>query len=355
MGLLRLTLALAVVLFHLGIRDIYGIPLMNGGAAVFSFFVISGFYMTMVLRSRYTYEALGPSYVRVFYLSRFLRLYPVYAVVLLGFLVACAWTGVPLPEGLHWPQPASLIEVIKTVMSWASNAMLALINVPSSNRQLVIGPAWSIGVELSFYALAPFAMQWRSSWQWLASAISFALLLVPYGSHAPVLYGFHFFMMGQLAYLVHVQIGGPPQVTPFRTTAMALGVLLLIVAPIPHNLHIGVPSPQTANSLDSLLYALLVAVAVPWLQHYTGKMALDNWVGRLSYPVYLVHMPVIVIGDHLGVTRPLLIIGITLMLSAILLQFENLIVEPLRLKLRTEQNESRRQTNFHDTGSKANR
>ena len=81
-----LVLAMAVVLYHLGINDLAGFPLISGRAAVFSFFVISGFYMAMVLKTRYTEQALGPKYVRIFYLSRFLRLYPIYAVVLTAFL-----------------------------------------------------------------------------------------------------------------------------------------------------------------------------------------------------------------------------------------------------------------------------
>ncbi len=336
MGILRLTLALVVVLSHLGIRDIFGTPLMNGTSAVFSFFVISGFYMSMVLRTRYTYENLGENHVRVFYLSRFLRLYPIYLLVLTGYLTTCALTDIPLTEGLRWPQPDSLIEVTKTVMSWASNFTLLLLNVPSSNHQLVIGPAWSIGVELSFYALAPYAMQWKWGWQWVASVGSFALLLVPYGSHAPLLYGFHFFMMGLIAYRIYIHIDGDPHVTLFRTALMLALVLLIILVPIPQNLYLGPPRTHTANSVDSFFYALLVASAIPFLHHYTEKMALDNWIGRLSYPVYLVHMPVITVNKLIGIDSPTLAIGISLLLSFLLLQFENYLIEPLRLRLRTE-------------------
>ena len=68
MGVFRLILALAVVLGHTAYE---GPRLMSPGDAVHVFFVISGFYMCMVLRRKYGCSARG---VGVFYLNRFLRL-----------------------------------------------------------------------------------------------------------------------------------------------------------------------------------------------------------------------------------------------------------------------------------------
>ena len=334
MGLLRLALALAVVVFHLGIHEIWGLPLMNGRAAVFSFFVISGFFMAMVLHTRYTRAALGPTHVRVFYVSRFLRLYPAYALVLIGFLAVGALLDVPLPDGLRWSDSTSLVGLAKVAVGWMSNLTLAFINMPSASHQLVIGPAWSIGVELSFYVLSPFAIHWKHGWQWLASGVGFVLLLVPYGSHAPMLYGFQFFMMGMLGWQIYRRLGHL-RVTPLRTAFMVGAVVLLIVVPVPTDVFLGAPAAQTANNIDSLVYALLVAIAAPWLQRYSGSMAWDTWIGKLSYPVYLIHMPVIVIADRLGTTSPFLLIGITLLLGVLLLQFETLVVEPVRSRLRS--------------------
>src|SRR3954451_14766869 len=83
MGSLRLYLALSVVLAHFGIP--LGFP--TSDVAVQSFFVISGFYMALVLNEKY-----GPGCYWLFISNRLLRLWPTYAVVLvLSFAIAGNW------------------------------------------------------------------------------------------------------------------------------------------------------------------------------------------------------------------------------------------------------------------------
>ena len=80
MGFLRLFLAIAVVATHAG--KIFGIPMVSGRTAVECFFVISGFYMCMVLEQKYL--RLPTRQWLTFIGSRVLRLFPVYLVVLLA-------------------------------------------------------------------------------------------------------------------------------------------------------------------------------------------------------------------------------------------------------------------------------
>jgi peptidoglycan/LPS O-acetylase OafA/YrhL len=334
MGVLRLALALAVVLYHLNIHELGGLGLMSGRAAVFAFFVISGFYMAMVLKTRYTKQHLGPGFIRVFYASRFLRLYPVYALVLLAFIAASAIVGIALPEGLH-PAGGSARAALSAAAGWASNVTLAFINLPSSTQQLIIGPAWSIGVELSFYAIAPFVL--RSQWQWqtVLGAVGVSLMFVPYGTHAPVLFGIHFFIMGAVAYRVYETLNATPAAL-WKTAVMCAAVALLIVLPIPRDVFVGKAVANAQNSADGFVFAALVAVAVPYLQRYTANMALDGWIGRLSYPLYLVHEPVITVTHRLGLTSAGAVLAIALVLSALLLEVEDRVFEPIRLRLRGE-------------------
>lgn len=56
MGLARLLLALSVVLAHLPV--LLG-PLVNGHVAVQGFFIISGFYMALILDSKYHTDKRG--------------------------------------------------------------------------------------------------------------------------------------------------------------------------------------------------------------------------------------------------------------------------------------------------------
>src|SRR4051812_18616989 len=79
MGLFRLLLALSVVMGHAG--PILGMSLFSAPVAVGTFFVLSGFYMSLVMNEKYSGLEHG---VRVFYINRFLRLYPSYLVVLVA-------------------------------------------------------------------------------------------------------------------------------------------------------------------------------------------------------------------------------------------------------------------------------
>src|SRR5689334_2306169 len=87
MGSLRLFLALSVVIQHMG--NPLGIRLLDAGVAVYLFFLISGFYMALVLNTKYV----GPGSVPIFYLNRFVRIWPVYFVSVLISLWA-GWWGI---------------------------------------------------------------------------------------------------------------------------------------------------------------------------------------------------------------------------------------------------------------------
>jgi peptidoglycan/LPS O-acetylase OafA/YrhL len=74
MGLIRVILAYSVVLNHSG--PVHGYFLIPSNAAVTLFFMISGFYMALVMTEKYT----GPNRIRGFYSNRILRLYPTYFI-----------------------------------------------------------------------------------------------------------------------------------------------------------------------------------------------------------------------------------------------------------------------------------
>jgi peptidoglycan/LPS O-acetylase OafA/YrhL len=82
MVLLRLLLALVVVLFHTGMVSRY---LMDSHTAVNAFFIISGFYMALILDQKY---GSSPAGLKAFAINRFLRLYPLYAAV---FILTIGW------------------------------------------------------------------------------------------------------------------------------------------------------------------------------------------------------------------------------------------------------------------------
>src|SRR5262245_33449300 len=97
MGLLRVMLALSVLLAHVG--GIGGYAITGGPLAVQAFFVISGFYMALVLNERYD----RPELNRTFYVNRALRIYSLYAVFLLLSLGVFVWVQQIDGQSSLWP------------------------------------------------------------------------------------------------------------------------------------------------------------------------------------------------------------------------------------------------------------
>ncbi|MCX6311853.1 MAG: acyltransferase, partial [Bacteroidetes bacterium] len=75
MGSIRTLLALSVVVFHS--YFIFGERLIGGLVAVQAFYLISGFYMAMILNEKYK---AGKGSYKLFITNRFLRIYPAYWV-----------------------------------------------------------------------------------------------------------------------------------------------------------------------------------------------------------------------------------------------------------------------------------
>src|SRR5687767_10319648 len=78
MGIIRFLLAASVVLAHAG--PISGFTLVDSDVAVKAFYIISGFYMALILNEKYIDS--NNSY-SLFITNRFLRIYPLYWIVLL--------------------------------------------------------------------------------------------------------------------------------------------------------------------------------------------------------------------------------------------------------------------------------
>ena len=84
MGLLRLLLAAIVLFEHTG--GIGGYAMTGGALAVQCFFIISGFYMGLVLNERYDRPALN----RAFYTNRLIRIFAMYYLFLALHLLVFA-------------------------------------------------------------------------------------------------------------------------------------------------------------------------------------------------------------------------------------------------------------------------
>ena len=83
MGVLRLILAISVVLAHAG--SLFGFSLIGGQLAVQAFYIISGFYMSLILNEKY----IKKNSYWLFISNRLLRLYPIYGIILILTVTLC--------------------------------------------------------------------------------------------------------------------------------------------------------------------------------------------------------------------------------------------------------------------------
>lgn len=302
MGTLRTLLALSVVFNHSAWGA--GYVFVGGPNAVQLFYMISGFVITHVLTTVPAYADL-----RAFYASRALRLYPVYyAVAALTLLwLAVAQRGFfDVYRAMPGPAAAFLALVNGTLLGqdWVlflgvrDGHLAPFRDFRASPVQLwqglVVPPAWTLGVELGFYLVAPFlARRPRLAIGVLALSLAAraAALAQGWGGEDPWTYRFMpfelaLFLTGMVAYQ-HLLPAWKRLVPAARLDAAAH--VATYAAWLACAAYFVVPLPEATKRLA--VYAM-VAVVMPLAFLYQRHSRLDRWVGELSYPLYIAHYPV---------------------------------------------------------------
>lgn len=302
MGLIRTLLALAVVLGHT--QSAY--VLVGGRNAVQMFYVISGFLISYVLVERRAYASPW-----VFYANRYLRLYPIYLVVALLTVMGYALS---LPSGflgvyqqapwtaVTWLFVSNLLILGQDWLMFIgvqAHQLVFAVDFKTSDvplwKGLLAPQAWTLGVELSFYAIAPFIVR-RRAWLWCLLAVSIALRVVlirlGIGMNDPWDYRFFptelaFFILGALTHQIlrpwYARYLGRDALA--RLSWGAVGVMLSAVVVYPY-----VPM---ANLLKSALLFALLLPCLPLMFVRQSGSKIDRAIGELSYPIYICHWLVI--------------------------------------------------------------
>lgn len=306
MGLIRLLLAVCVVIHH---TPSSGLILMNGGIAVQAFYVISGYYMALVLCGKYQSLSL-------FYTNRLLRLYPAYwfllAVAALLFFGAGA-NGYLNASKMNWlTDPFAQITLLLSNLTLLGQEWVVWFDIDPETggyvtdlaakygdgrvpawQYLLLPQAWTLSLELAFYAIAPFIVKRR-----IGLILGLALLSLGVRSmvnFVDVDYNLWvrrffpselcLFLVGVLAYRVGETWDG---VKIGKNRAVGFGLLggLTLLICFHHTLF-------GASSLGRGVIILLIGASLPVLMQAFGRSPIDRFLGNLSYPVYLCHLIVI--------------------------------------------------------------
>lgn len=301
MGFLRLFLALSVIAGHTK-STVFGFHGIGAPYAVNFFFIISGFYMAMVLNGKYKHT--GPWR---FYKSRALRLFPTYyigllaAMFLLRHQLAPLWAELTisgrwfmaLQNALILGQDVSHLVCTPTLAGGCADPFRVTINPP----------AWSLAVELCFYLAAPFILKSvKRTLIFILVGCLYLLLLddLTFPLHGMAFFqdsaprfaldyylypsSFIFFGGGAMAYHLHQRTFTPH----YGMALLTLGALAFTTTSMP------------------FWHLLFMGLAIPVLFEYTAKNKLDRTIGELSYPAYILHYPAMVFVSHLGEKHPAL-------------------------------------------------
>ncbi|MBR0896027.1 acyltransferase [Bradyrhizobium tropiciagri] len=304
MGTLRFLLALCVVVTHARGATFFSHQLLNAITAVQAFYVISGFLITMVLDTRAGYRS-----VRQFYLSRYLRLWPAYAVVALLTLVV--FKGSTIVAGVTNLDAAGALFVIVSNATIFFQDLFLFFAIspdgslfptthfgtepgPQLNGLMLVPQMWSVGVELIFYAIAPFVC--RSPVRLIALlCIGLATrLAIGYWSPPaldPWFYRFApaemtMFAAGGLAYFAGKGLHFVPARVLKTVGIVCLAAVAFVVIVPPAEVY---GFSQTLFLLNPRMILIIIA-ACPMLFMAFRDSRLDSMIGELSYPMYLSHL-----------------------------------------------------------------
>ncbi len=256
-----------------------------GVPAVVVFFILSGFVVASLLDSKPTTFA----NIKYFYQERLYRLLPLYAFfVLLGAVCAPGWL-----QGLSWGQKAYVI---------FSHLTIAPLNyqmlTPWLSAHMATPPAWSLGLELQFYCIAPFICRTQSRvllvffLSWLLYMWASLVLMAPYTDW----FGYRFLPGNIFMFLAGVLLYRIRQGVASRLVRTALGVswgggLMVLMV----NSALGRSgTPFVDETAAGYLLGLPLVAGLSCLSRKRG----DEWLGNLAYGVFLCHFVVIWLMDR---------------------------------------------------------
>jgi len=300
MGLLRILLALSVVISHSG--AIFGYNLLDAHIAVCSFFIISGFYMALVLDKKYANKS-----KLLFISNRFLRIFPSYLAILFATLIF-----ILVKYYLHIGSPDNAISFyITNTKLTGGDQILNIVNLIFRNLTLIITTdyfflkdtqaayllvpqAWSLQTEFIFYLLAPFIVRLPKKFLLLGFALYLGIffgfifprhILFAFPVIASIGTYFIYFALGILAYRFIYQVIQKQK----NLSKIAITLFIILIGYILLYQYIPFKSSMAFLSMDDVLYFVFLTISIPFIFWLTKKSSLDRLIGEFSYPLYICH------------------------------------------------------------------
>jgi peptidoglycan/LPS O-acetylase OafA/YrhL len=271
--------------------------------AVDTFIILSGFVISFLIHSR-------PQSYRQFMTGRFFRIYPVYFIcLLLGFcsigpfqylLHHVSWQATNYFQ--PWLTPAADAQMARPYTHLLAHLTLLFGVIPEKilpNASVaLLGPAWSITLEWQYYLVAPLLARLvysRAALLLLGLVGAGGFILAHFWSNSFLPLKLPFFLVGIGSFHLYALAGR--RKLPFNLAFAAVIVLVIIIA---------FSSQWMALALWTLVMACLLMNqkdeapgSDPWARGLARLRRLLlhpilQQLGRISYPVYLIHLPIII-------------------------------------------------------------
>lgn len=196
---------------------------------------------------------------------------------------------------------------------------------------LLIPQAWTLQIELLFYLVAPFIARFSKK---IFIYFSVIYVLLFFGFVVPgnfmtqnLTYQFLndliYFLLGMATYKFIYKSIGPKSIPPkFLSILLILFISYLLL----YN-YLPFKIPLMSLNLDDAIYFLVLTSATPFIFLYTRLNKFDNFLGKLSYPVYITHLLVIKFLSNTKMFldssffKTILVVFVTLFISYLLVKF----------------------------------
>lgn len=262
----------------------------GGKAAVIGFLLVSGYSIAASLHRD----------ARNFYKRRFLRVYPLYFFAVMSALLLELWFSGEMHVAHH---------------DFVSNGWLADIGNFFLVQTFLVKPiafdtvVWSLGIECFYYLLAPLFLKLKPKYLMLLIAISSLSYLLPKDAQLGTIY-FVFTKLNALQYLWPWLIGFI--CFKHRSPLLFFTFSLLGVTLVKLNPAVGAEDLVIVTYM--LSFSLLIYSA--YLKPPKALLNVLNYLGDLSYPLYLFQIPCFMVGYAiLNLRHPVLLLLFTLLIS----------------------------------------
>lgn len=320
MGLIRLLLAVAVIIYHSS--SLFFFSPIDGQIVVHCFFIISGFYVALVLSEKYHNK------FKEFIKNRFFKIYPSYWLVLIiSFFLAGLFFSLLKENNIQYGylykylkeiNPGELFFVILSNIlifgliflnftSLNKNGGLFLSkdpwkeNVPSATELSINPPTWFLALELWFYLFSIFFIKLKTKFLiiiifllLILRQVTIYFLIDKLGfAYDPFIYRnfilqLVFFILGIVSYRAYNFIKKREMYNGVFIFLYITFILFLLFFKRLESLL------DNKSSLEILFYFYLF-ILLPLASKLMKNFKIDRFLGDLSYPIYLIHFPLLIV------------------------------------------------------------